>query len=482
MVSALAVEAIQDPVLSGGTLPAGKPMTVYSPYSGAPVGEVATAGDDDIAAVLDRAQAATAPMRRLSANERAVLLEQAASICESRVEELALTMVAEGGKTIQEARAEVGRLGALVRYCAGEARRISGEVLPLDGSPNGEGRLGFTLKQPVGVVVAITPFNYPLLLVAHKVGPALAAGNPVVVKPSSDTPMGAFAFLRCFVEAGFPVGSVQCVVGSGSMIGRQLIADPRVRVVTFTGSAEVGARITRSAGVKRLLLELGANCPVAVLPDADIDQAAAATAIGGMVNAGQVCISPQRILVDRKAYGPFLDRLVDGVSSIRYGDPMDPETGMGAMISVGEARRVETTIREAVSSGARVLTGGARDGAVHQPTVVADVPHGSRITTEELFGPAVAVTPVSGVDEAISLCNDTSYGLGAGVFTQDLSAATRFAREVDAGNVHINWTPLWRVDPMPYGGLKMSGIGKEGPRYAIEEMMDSKNVIIHPTG
>lgn len=252
--------------------------------------------------------------------------------------------------------------------------------------------------------------------------------------------------------------------------------------MTFTGSAAVGDQIVRSAGVKRFLLELGANCPVAVLPDTDLDMAAAATATGGMVNAGQVCISPQRILVDHKAYAPFLDRLVDGVSSIRYGDLMDPGMGMGSMISEREAQRVETTIREAVSSGARVLTGGGREGALHQPTVVADVPHGSRISTEELFGPAVVVTPVSGIDEAIALCNDTSYGLGAGVFTRDLAAATRVAREVDAGNVHVNWTPLWRVDPMPYGGLKMSGIGEEGPHYAIEEMTDSKNVIIHPTG
>lgn len=235
-MSAVVVEPIQDPIFSRGTPPTGKSMTVYSPYSGTAVGELATASSDDIVAVLDRAQAAAAPMRKLSANERTVLLERAASICESRVEELVRIVVAEGGKTIGEARGEVGRLGALIRYCAGEARRISGEVLPLDGSPNGEGRLGFTLKQPAGVVVAITPFTYPLLLVTHKVGPALAAGNPVIVKPSSDTPMGAFAFLRCFVEAGFPPGAVQCVVGSGSKIGRQLTTDPRVRVVDRAGS------------------------------------------------------------------------------------------------------------------------------------------------------------------------------------------------------------------------------------------------------
>lgn len=456
-------------------------MTVSSPYTGEAISEVASAGPDDVAAVLDLASRATSAFRTLSGNDRAVLLEKAASICDSRIEELAELVVIEQGKTIAEARREAGRLGDLLRYCAGEARRIAGEVLPIDGSPGGEGRLAFTLKQPAGVVVAITPFNYPLLLVAHKVGPALAAGNVVIVKPSSLTPLTAFAFLSCLIQAGFPPGAIQCVVGPGMTVGNELCSDPRVRVVTFTGSVAVGDAITRSAGVKRLLLELGANCPVVVLSDADLDLAASATAAGATVNAGQVCLSTQRVLVDDKTYRPFLDQLVDRVSSIRIGDPMDPATTMGPMINTREAQRVETVIGQAVSRGAKVLTGGGRTGALYEPTVVTDVSQDAALFTDELFGPALAVIQVSGIEEAIAVCNQTPFGLGAGLFTRDVGSAMRFAREVDAGNLHINWTPLWRVDPMPYGGLKGSGIGKEGPRYAMEEMMEAKTVVLHPS-
>jgi acyl-CoA reductase-like NAD-dependent aldehyde dehydrogenase len=471
----------QDSRLTAGLSPSGEGIDVTNPYTRETISTVRAVSTDDVDAVLKAAVDASKAMKKLAGHARAALLEVAASICDGKIEELAGLVVAEQGKTIREARLEASRLGPLLRYCAGEARRISGEVLPLDGSPAGEGRLGFTLRQPSGLVVAITPFNYPLLLVAHKVGPALAAGNAVIVKPSSYTPLSAMAFLGCLIEAGFPEASVQCVVGRGAAVGTRLCEDERVRVVTFTGSASVGKDITRAAGVKRLLLELGANCPVVILPDADVEHAAAIAATGGTANAGQVCISIQRILVDRAMYGPFIERLAAHMSSITFGDPADESTGMGSMITAGEAQRVNSVIGEATTRGAKVVAGGSVSGAVHQPTVVIDVSPDSTLFKEELFGPAVAVTPVAGIDEAISLCNQTAYGLGAGVFTRDISSALRFVREVEAGNVHVNWSPLWRVDPMPYGGLKGSGFGKEGPKYAVEEMTESKTIVIHPS-
>ena len=430
------IESFQDPRLSAGQAPQGARVGVVNPYNGETIGEIAAASERNVENVLAAAAAAVKPMRSLSAHERADLLEKAALKCDEATEYLAGLVVAEQGKTITEARGEAGRMGSLLRYCAGEARRIEGEVLPLDGSPGGEGRLGFTLRQPAGVVAAITPFNYPLLLVAHKVGPALAAGNPVVVKPASYTPLSAFAFMSLLLDVGFPEGAVQCIAGPGPTVGARLCTDERIRVVSFTGSAEVGKGITKIAGVKRLLLELGANCPVVVLSD-----------------AGQVCISAQRVLVDRRSYSKFLDTLGDRFSAISAGDPTDENTQMGPMISPDEADRVRRVIADAASQGTKVIVGGEVNGALHQATVVADVPSDTHLFSDELFGPAVGVTPVDSVEEAIALCNRTSYGLGAGVFTRDITTAVRFAREVDAGNVHINWGPLWRVDPMPYGGL-----------------------------
>ncbi len=473
------IEGLQDPRLSAGRTPKGPPIRVVNPYDGEAIEDINSASRRNVDDALSAAAAAAKRMRSLSGHERAELLEKAALKCDEATEYLAGIVVAEQGKTITEARGEAGRLGSLLRYCAGEARRIEGEVLPLDGSPGGEGRLGFTLRQPAGVVAAITPFNYPLLLVAHKVGPALAAGNPVIVKPASYTPLSAFAFMRLLLDVGFPEGAVQCIAGAGGVVGAGLCADERVRVVSFTGSAEVGRGITRIAGVKRLLLELGANCPVVVLPDADLDLAASVTAKAGTVNAGQVCISAQRVLVDRRSYPDFLNTLGEHFSRIRAGDPSDENTEMGPMISPDEADRVRDVIAQAETMGAKVVVGGEVNGSLHQATVVADVPENTTLFSDELFGPAVGVVPVDSVEEAISLCNRTSYGLGAGVFTRDIATAVRFARQVDAGNVHINWGPLWRVDPMPYGGLKGSGIGKEGPKYAIEEMTESKTVVIH---
>jgi acyl-CoA reductase-like NAD-dependent aldehyde dehydrogenase len=329
------------------------------------------------------------------------------------------------------------------------------------------------------VVVAITPFNYPALLVLHKVAPALAAGNAVVLKPAEATPLTALAVAECFLDAGLPPTVLSVVTGHGTEIGDRLVADPRIRKVSFTGSTAVGERITRVAGVKRLSLELGASCAVVVLPDADVAMAAEAVAAGGYANAGQVCVSVQRVITHPAVDGAFLDALVPRVAAIRTGDPAAPDTAMGTLIDPGAARRVESAIAAAAAGGGRILVGGTRSGSVVAPTVVAGVDPASPFSQQELFGPAVAVSTAPDWAAAVAQANGTPYGLSTGIFTADVAGAVRAIREVDAGNVHINWTPLWRADLMPYGGLKASGIGKEGPRRAVAEMTEEKTIVLH---
>jgi acyl-CoA reductase-like NAD-dependent aldehyde dehydrogenase len=452
---------------------------VTSPWSGEVLDTVPRASRADAERALAAAGEGARAMRRLTAYERLAILERAAALVGDAAEELAVTISREEGKPLAESRGEAARIPDLIRLSAHEGARMHGETVPVDSAPNAAGKLGFTLRQPCGVVVAITPFNYPLLLVAHKVAPALASGNAVVLKPAQQTPLTALLLTRLFLEAGVPENGLQCLTGSGSELGPALCADERVRKISFTGSTAVGRDIARVAGVKRLSLELGASCPLIVLPDADLDHVAAATATGGYVNAGQVCISVQRVLVSETVYGDFLDALAPRVDAIPVGDPLAEETRLAALISEREAERVEAVIRDAVENGARLVTGGGRDGAVVQPTVIADVDAEMAIARDELFGPAVAVTRVAGIEDAIAGANDSDYGLAAGIFTSDVRSALRFARDVECGNVMINATPLWRADAMPYGGLKGSGIGKEGPRYAIEEMTELKTVIFH---
>ena len=472
---------------------------VTSPWSGEVLDTVPRASVADVDRALAAAVEGARAMRRLSAPERLAILNRAADLVAAAAEELAVTISREEGKPLSESRGEAARIPDLIRLSAHEGARMHGETVPVDSAPNAADKLGFTLRQPCGVVVAITPFNYPLLLVAHKVAPAVASGNAVVLKPAQQTPLTALALTRLVLEAGLPEHGLQCVTGSGGELGPALCADERVRKISFTGSTAVGREIARVAGVKRLSLELGASCPLIVLPDADLDQVAAATATGGYVNAGQVCISVQRVLVSEPVYGDFLEALRPRVDAIAVGDPLAEDTRLAALISEREAERVEGVIRDAVAEGARLVTGGEREGAVLSPAVVADVRPEMAIARDELFGPAVvadvlpemavardelfgpavAVTRIADVDEAIAVANDSDYGLAAGIFTSDVTSALRFAREVDCGNVMINATPLWRADAMPYGGLKGSGVGKEGPRYAIEEMTELKTVVFH---
>jgi glyceraldehyde-3-phosphate dehydrogenase (NADP+) len=315
--------------------------------------------------------------------------------------------------------------------------------------------------------------------VLHKVAPALATGNAVILKPASTTPLVALELTKLLLEAGLPPLGIQCLTGDGAALGARLCADPRVRKISFTGSTAVGEAIARVAGVKRLSLELGGNAPVAVLADADVERAARQVATAGYINAGQVCISTQRVIVERQVYPDFLDALAPLVSAIPTGDPFEPETKLAAMISEREATRVQRWVEEAVTSGARVVAGGERDGAVHAATVVADVDPAARLFREELFGPVVGVTAAADDGEVLRLANASEFGLSAGVFTNDLDRALRYARQVDSGVVFINTAPPWRADLMPYGGVKQSGVGTEGPRYAALEMTEVKTVVFH---
>lgn len=458
------------------------PIEVVSPYSREVVGTIPEATPEQVEAALAAAVKAAAVMAKLTAHERCQIMLRAADLLAAQAEDFARTITLEEGKPMFESRAEVGRTPDLLRLCAFEGSQLRGETLPMDAQSGAQGKMGFTLRVPCGVVVAITPFNFPLLLVAHKVGPAIASGNAIIVKPAEKTSLTALKFTKLMLEAGVPENAVQCITGYGQTVGIALCRDHRVRKISFTGSAAVGEKITNVAGIKRVSLELGSNSPLVVLPDANLNAVTDAAAVGGYSNAGQVCISTQRVLVHNKIYGDFLDALKPKVEAIKSGDPLKDDTRLSALVTVSAAERVQSWIEEARQGGAKVLTGGQREGAKMAPAIISDVHPDMKISRDELFGPAVAVTPVESIDEAIALANDTRYGLGAGIFTNDVKSAMRFAREVQSGTIQINWTPQWRADLMPYGGLKNSGIGKEGPRYAVEEMTEIKAVVFHGIG
>ncbi len=454
-------------------------IEVRNPYDATIVDTVPQATASDADAAIAGAVQGAAVMRKLSGYERFQILRKAADAMFARQKELGRIISLEEGKTIGEGTFEASRAAETMELSAEEAKRLGGELLPLDGAPGAAGKLGFTLRVPCGVVVAITPFNFPLNLVCHKVGPALAAGNAVIVKPASDTPLSALKLVEILLEAGVPPLAISCLTGSGGELGKALCRDERVRKISFTGSVEVGKQICEVAGLKRVTMELGSNSPLIVLPDADLNKAADAVIATGFANAGQVCISAQRVVALDKVYGDLIDVLKPRVEGITVGNPLHEGTKMGPMIRERDAVRVGQWVDEAVEQGAKLVCGGSRTGTMYKPTLVADVKPTMKISRDELFGPAVGVSKAASLDEAIQFANQSRYGLSAGLFTQDIDSAMRFAREVDSGNLHINWGPMWRADLMPYGGLKESGFGKEGPKYAVQEMTEMKTVVIH---
>jgi acyl-CoA reductase-like NAD-dependent aldehyde dehydrogenase len=457
-------------------------LEVRSPFDDEVVGQVPLAELDDVDRALDAAVEGARQMAALPAHERSTILERAATSIATGADELATTITAEQGKHTREARAEAGRIAGIVRLCAEEARRLSGELLPMDGAPVGVGRLGYTRPQPTGVVVAISPFNYPAILVIHKIGPALAAGNAVILKPAMATPLTALFIVERLVRAGLPPLGLQCLVGPGSTVGRALCADRRVRKISFTGSHAVGEAIARAGGVKRLTCELGSNGAMVVFEDADLERAVAATAFSGYTNAGQNCVSTQRVLVHASVRDRFVDLLGARVDAFTPGDPADPATDLAPVINADEALRVVEWIEEARAAGASVARGGDRDGALVAPAVVVDPPREARVWREELFGPAVAVRSFDDEEEALALANDTRYGLAMSVMTRDLDRALRMADGLQSGIVNVNppTGSTWRADFMPWGGFGDSGFGKEGVGYAVRDMTEDKLVVIHP--
>lgn len=454
-------------------------IEVRSPYDGSLIGVIPshTAADVDRAVARARTALASGP---LPAWKRADILDRAAERLAARRDEFAQIIAKEAAKPLKTARVEAERAVGTLRFSAAEARTFAGEMVPLDAIPAGEGKLGFTLRVPIGVVGAIAPFNFPLNLVAHKLGPAIAAGCPVVLKPASQTPFSSLALAQMLVdECGLPADHLQVVTGSGSTVGNALVDHPDVALITFTGSPEVGWAIRARAPRKRVGLELGNNAPAIIEPDGDWVSAAAKIKVAGFSHAGQSCISTQRLLVHRSIEVDFSSALVAHVESLVVGDPLDESTDVSALISAAETERVEAWIAEAVGSGARVLTGGRRqDDGVLLPTVIADARPDMKVCAKEVFGPVVTITAYDTLDEALALANDTAYGLQAAIFTANLTAALRAVRELDFGGVVVNDVPTFRADQQPYGGLRDSGNTREGPAFTIEEMTEIRMVII----
>ncbi|MDH7481046.1 MAG: aldehyde dehydrogenase family protein [Armatimonadota bacterium] len=463
-------------IIGGEWVETNESIEVINPFDGSVIDTVPSADASNVESALQRAVVGAKEMSKLSARERSEILARAADLLQDRLDEFAVTIAKEVGKTIKEARTEVTRACLTIRTASEEAKRIHGETVPFDGMAGAESKFGFYIRVPVGVVLAITPFNVPLNLACHKVAPAIAAGNAVILKPATATPLADIMLGKLLLDAGLPPNAISVITGRGPSIGNLLVSDSRVRLISFTGSPEVGEAITRIAGLKKIAMELGSNSCAIVMDDADLDEAARRVRIGGYAVAGQVCISVQRVIVQEKVYDVFLEKLVPLVAGIRVGNQLDSETDMGPMIDEKAALRVESWIEEAIAGGAKSLLPIKRDGAILFPTVLTDVTLDMKVWSEEVFGPLVAVVKCRDFDHAIELANTSKYGLQAGIFTRNLEFALRAAREIEVGGVIINDVPTFRIDPMPYGGVKLSGFGREGPKYAIEEMTELKLV------
>lgn len=465
-------------LIGGQWTGSGVSLEVKNKYDGSVIGVLPTASRQDLDDAIEAAQRAEEVMADMPAYKRAEILLKTASLLRERFDDMARTIAAEAGKALKFARAEVERAISTFTIAAEEAKRLHGETIPLDAVPAGEGYFGFWTRRPVGVIAAISPFNFPLNLVVHKVAPAIASGNTIVLKPASTTPLAAVKLCQILMDAGLPAGAINLVVGSGGTVGEWLVTDSRVDKITFTGSPEVGRHILSVAGIKKVTLELGNTSPVVIAPDADLDFVAKRAAVGAYYNSGQVCISVQRIYSEKQVYEPFSEKFVQATEAMVVGDPLDERVDVGPMIDPKEVDRIEGWIQEARSSGAQVLTGGKREGTVYYPTVLTGVNEDMKVVAEEAFAPVASIIASDDFESALQQANDTKFGLQVGVFTKDINRVFKAVKRLNFGGVIINDTPNFRADHMPYGGNRQSGLGREGVRFAMEEMTNIQMVAI----
>lgn len=451
-------------------------IEVRNPYDNSLLDTVPSATAEDVDAAITAAEEGYRINKAMPIHERIKILRRAADIITDNAEEFAVTIATEGSKTIREARKEVGRAAQTMMISAEEARRINGETIPFDSSPGSENRVGYYFRFPIGIIAAITPFNDPLNLVAHKVGPAVAGGNSVVLKPATVTPLSAIKLGKALMDAGLPANVLNIITGHGAKIGDALVTDPRIRMISFTGGVEAGEAIIKKAGLKKIGMELGSNTPVIVCADCDMDNAVELSVSGAFWAVGQNCIGVQRIYIEKDIYDEFERRFVERTRRVKVGPQLEEDTDMGPMITEGEAKRIERWVNDAVAKGAKILTGGERAGSVYQPTVLANVPAGCTIDKEEVFAPTVNLYPVADLDEAIVMANDVNFGLHAGIFTRDINKAFKAIRELDVGGIIVNDSSDYRVDLMPFGGVKRSGLGREGIKFALQEMTEPRVV------
>ncbi|WP_243354590.1 aldehyde dehydrogenase family protein [Bacillus litorisediminis] len=465
--------------INGEWVEAKEYQRLTSPYTNKVIAEIPMADADEVNQAIEAAHKARKVMARLPIHKRSDILAKLAQLLEDRFEEAAKIIALEAAKPIETAKAEVKRTIQTYKFASFEANRIGGETIPLDAAPGGENRLAYTIREPLGVIGAITPFNFPMNLVAHKIGPAIASGNTIVLKPASQTPLSSFFIAELLQEAGLPDGALNIVTGSGSKVGDQIVTDDRVKMITFTGSPAVGIGIRNKAGLKRVTLELGSNSAVIIDQGVDLDKIIERCVTGAFSFQGQVCISLQRIYVHEKEYERFVQKFVEKTKMLKIGDPFDPETDVSALISKKDVERALSWIEEAEEGGANVLTGGTVEGNILFPTVLTDVDASLKVSCQEVFAPIVIINKVSSIEEAFDHVNDSRYGLQAGIYTDHINLALKAVETLEVGGVMINDIPTFRVDHMPYGGVKESGTGREGIRYAIEEMTEMKLVVIN---